>query len=89
MDKILVRRANVVIEVNPEDKQFYMDNGYSVVDEAGKVVESAMPIDTNALKVQVGELTKKLEEANKTISKLKADLKNAVDRQSKQAKRKE
>lgn len=89
MDKILVRRANVVIEVNPEDKQFYMDNGYSVVDKFGEVVESAMPVDPNALKVQIGELTKKLEEANKTIAKLKADLKNAVDKQSKQAKRKE
>lgn len=89
MDKILVRRANVVVEVNPEDKQFYMDNGYSVVNEFGEVVESAMPIDPNALKVQVGELTKKLAEANKTIAKLKADLKNAVDKQSKQAKRKE
>ena len=74
MDKITVRRANVVLDVNAIDKAYYMAQGFSVVDASGKVVEEAIPTDVGALKVQVGELTKKLAAANATIAELNATI---------------
>ena len=70
-DRIFVQRANVILEVKAEDKDFYMQNGYSVIDQNGTVIEKAMSNDVNELRVQVKELTEKLAQANATIAELR------------------
>lgn len=60
MDKIQVIRANVILDVSPEDKEYYMGQGFSVLDEAGNVVEEAMSNDVGTLQVQVTELRKEV-----------------------------
>lgn len=70
-DRILVQRANVILEVKAEDKAFYMQNGYSVIDNRGNIVEKAMSNDVNELRVQVKELTEQLAQANATIAELR------------------
>jgi len=86
MDKITVRRANVVLDIKPEDKEFYMSQGYSVIDDTGKVVEEAMSVNANELQVQVTELKKQLADAEKTIAKLTSELNNRNTKENKERK---
>lgn len=78
MDKILIQRANVVLEVSPEDKKHFMDMGYSVINAKGVVVESAIPTDVNTLKSMVAKLEKEVADKDKEIEKLKAKNKKTV-----------
>ena len=71
MEKILVRRANVLLDISPEDKEYYKKLGYSVVDNDGNVVEEALSTDVHELQAQVVQLKAKLAEAEKTIADLK------------------
>jgi chaperonin cofactor prefoldin len=70
MEKITVQRANVVLDISPEDKKFYMSQGYSVIDEKGKVIEEAMSNDVATLQNQVAHLKEKLAKAEETIAEL-------------------
>ena len=47
-----VKRANVVLRINDTEKQHYLDKGYSILDENGKVVEAAVPKNLAALKTK-------------------------------------
>lgn len=60
MDKITIRRGNVVLDIKPEEKSFYMSQGYSVIDEKGKVVEEAMSQDVASLQLQVIQLKQEI-----------------------------
>ena len=55
-DRILVQRANVILEVKAEDKAFYMQNGYSVIDTQGNVVEKVISLFFNLLSCCLGWL---------------------------------
>ena len=70
MDKIMVQRANVILDISPEDKKYYMSQGYSVIDEKGRIVEEAISNDVHTLQAQVADLKFKLEKAKETIAKL-------------------
>lgn len=61
VDKITVRRANVVFDISPEDKNYYMSQGFSVLDADGNVAEQAMSSDVGELQIQVQNLQKELE----------------------------
>ena len=69
-NKIMVQRANVILDISPEDKKYYMSQGFSVIDEKGRVVEEAISNDVHTLQAQVADLKFKLEKANETIAKL-------------------
>lgn len=69
MDRIMVKKANVVLEVEPEEKDLYVSQGYSVLDENGKVIEEALPNDVNALKIIIGQLQKEIAELKKAAEK--------------------
>ena len=60
---MLVKRANVVLEVDDDSVQHYLDLGYSVIDEQGKVLVQAIPSD-------LGELRKFYVEGKERINKL-------------------
>ena len=61
---ITVRRGNVRLKVHEQDKQYYKDHGYDILDETGKVVEKALPKDA-------GRLTKMYLEARAEADKYK------------------
>lgn len=72
---VMVRRANVVLEVPETSKDDYMKNGYSVIDpNTGAVIEESMPTDVKTLQCEVARLKKENEE-------LKAKLNAKVEKQ--------
>lgn len=68
---ISVKRANVILDIDPELKAQYLSEGYSVLDENGNVVEKAMSTDVGELQVTVARLEKENEELKAEIKKLK------------------
>lgn len=73
MSTIRVRRANVILDIRPDEKARYMEMGYSVIDtNTGKVIEEALSNDVNTLRTEVISLRKALSEKDKEIAELKA-----------------
>lgn len=61
--KIMVRRANVVLEIPETSKDEYMKNGYSVIDpNTGAIIEQAMSTDVKTLQCEIARLQKENEE---------------------------
>lgn len=71
MSTIRIRRANVVLDIRPEDKDRYMEQGFSVIDTKGNVLEEAMPKDVLELQRMVTELRTEIEKKDKEIESLK------------------
>ena len=69
---ITVKRANVILDISPDEKEFYMSKGYSVISEDGKVVEEAMSNDVKVLQLQNITLKQKVAELENEIAKLKS-----------------
>lgn len=74
---LLVKRANVLLEIEDEDKKYYMDQGYSVIDENGNIVEEALSSDVAtlqkevlALRAQLAKYTKKTSNVTNTETDL-------------------
>lgn len=80
---ITVRRANVILDISPDDKKKYLDMGYVVINaETGEILEESISNDVATLQANVVELRCKLAKAEDTIAELTAKLK-AKDKQSK------
>lgn len=73
VEKITVCRANVVFDISPEDKNYYMSQGFSVLDANGNVIERAMSNDVGELQIQVQELQKQLEACTSANTVLKTE----------------
>ena len=67
-----VLRKNVVYTVDDNAVEGFREKGFSVLDNSGKVVNSAHPVTLAEYKVQYAKL-------QKDNTKLKADLKKAQD----------
>ena len=82
MSTIRVSRANVILDIRPEEKARYMEMGYSVIDtKTGKVVEAALSNDVNTLRAEVISLRKALAEKDNEI----AELTSKVEKKAKKA----
>lgn len=68
MGNITVRRSNVILTVPDYQKEEYLNKGFDVVDNKGKVLEEATM--TN----DVGTLQKKLGQAHERIKQLEAEV---------------
>lgn len=78
MDRITVQRANVVLDISPEDKAFYMQQGYSVIDpNTGIVIEEALPNDVDALRTLVTKCKEEIASLKLEISELKVKSKKS------------
>lgn len=71
MNTVRVQRANVILDIRPEDKDRYMEQGFSVIDARGNVLEEAMPKDVLELQRMVNELRAEIEKKDKEIESLK------------------
>ena len=67
----IVERGNVVLRIDDEDVQRYLDKGYNVTDGHGHILQRAMPQD-------VGELQQLVVKYEKEIAELKAKLAESV-----------
>lgn len=65
-----VKRANVVLEVEEESIPYYISQGYSVLDDKGKIVVQAIPNDLGELRKFYVEATAKIEQLEKRIAEL-------------------
>lgn len=74
MDKITVQRANVVLDISPDQKDFYLAQGYAVVDKKGNVIEDTTIPTVESLTRQVRLLQSQLEKKDREVDKLQEEL---------------
>lgn len=72
MDKITIQRANVVLDISPDQKDYYLNQGYNVINEQGQVIEETKSLTVEALNRKVAELQKVIDSKNAEIAKLKS-----------------
>ena len=79
MATIRVQRANVILDIRPDEKERYKEMGYSVIEVGtGKVLEEALSNDVNVLRTKVKELTALVEAKDKEIESLKSKAKKTT-----------
>lgn len=71
-DKITVQRANVVLDISPEQLDYYMSQGYDVINDRGDVVQASVPRDLGTLQRAYVEHVAKIEALQEEIKNLKA-----------------
>ena len=81
--KIKVLRCNASLFVSEDKKQRYLDMGYNVITEDGKVVEKSTAKDVVTLRERCDEL----EAENATLKKQLNDVKKKLDELAKPKKR--
>ena len=74
MTEITIRKGNVELNVPADQKDRYLNLGYSVY-EKGKLVEEAPTNDVGALQAKIITLNNTITELNSENSKLKAEIK--------------
>ena len=72
VETIKVQRANVVLDVRPDQKEYYMEKGFSVIDDKGKVIEEAISDNVDALKIQIKNLKEQIAKKDAEIEQLKS-----------------
>jgi ribosomal protein S16 len=69
-----VERGNVVLQVKDHEVQHYLNLGYNLTDETGKVLKESIPTNIGVLQTAYLEHTKKIAELEDTVAKLTAQL---------------
>lgn len=70
-DTIIVKRANVVLDISPDQKDYYLNQGYSVIDDKGNIVEDTKVQTVESLNRKIKELQKIIDDKDAEIAKLK------------------
>ena len=70
MAKVRIQRGNVVLKVEEFEVPRYLQLGYDLTDDSGKVVKEAVPHDVGTLHKYYIEHTAKIAELEQTISDL-------------------
>lgn len=70
---VRIERGNVVLKVQEHEVQRYLTLGYSVTDDTGKVLQSAIPNDLGTLQKCYLEHKAKIDELEAIIAKLTAE----------------
>lgn len=68
---LTVQRANVILHVAPEQLDYYMSQGYNVIDDAGNVIKASVPRDLGTLQKAFVDNQKKIAELEAEIQALK------------------
>ena len=69
--KITVQRANVILDISPDQKDYYLGQGFSVIDEYGHVIEETAVQTAEMLSRQILKLKEELAKKDAEIAKLK------------------
>ena len=70
---VRIERGNVVLKVQEHEVQRYLTLGYSVTDDTGKVLQSAIPNDLGTLQKCYLEHKAKIDELETIVAKLTAE----------------
>lgn len=84
---VTIQRANVILRVSKEQLDYYMTQGYNLIDEQGHILKASVPKDLGtlqkayvdheaeikALKEQITELNKKLNAKQQRTAKKQAE----------------
>lgn len=70
---VRIERGNVVLKVQEHEVQRYLNLGYNVTDNTGKVLKEAIPNDLGTLQRYYIESKKKIEELEAIVAKLTAE----------------
>lgn len=76
-NKVLVQRANVVLSVSPQQLDYYMTQGYDVINEQGEIVQASVPRDLGTLQKAYVEHTEEIKALKEEIKKLKEGTKRS------------
>lgn len=71
-DKITVQRANVILQISPQQLDYYLNQGYNVINAKGEVVQASVPKDVGTLQKAYVDHLKEIEELKDKIKKLEA-----------------
>ena len=71
-DKITVQRANVILQISPQQVDYYLNQGYNVINAKGEVVQASVPKDVGTLQKAYVDHLKEIEELKDKIKKLEA-----------------
>lgn len=69
-DKITVQRANVILQISPQQVDYYLNQGYNVINAKGEVVQASVPKDVGTLQKAYVEHLQEIEELKDKIKKL-------------------
>lgn len=67
---LVVQKQNVVLEVEDDNVDKYLSNGFSVIDSNGNIVQGAKPTTVHDYQVLNADLAKDLESAKQKIAEL-------------------
>lgn len=70
---VRIERGNVVLKVQEHEVQRYLNLGYNVTDDEGKILKEALPNDLGLLQKCYIEHKKKIEELETIVAKLTAE----------------
>jgi len=70
---IRVSRANVVLDVEDDEKEKYLALGYDIYDLNNKLIQKTLPTDLGVLQKAYVENKAKIKELEAEIAKLKAE----------------
>lgn len=71
---VKVRRGNTVLRVEPETLDWYMNQGYSQVDEYGNIIKEAMPVTKEELQGAYLDSRDTINKLNAKIKELQAEI---------------
>lgn len=69
-DKITVQRANVILQISPQQVDYYLNQGYDIINAKGEVVQASVPKDVGTLQKAYVDHLKEIEELKNKIKKL-------------------
>lgn len=81
---VLVQRANVILEIEDEKVDRFLDDGYSVIDAKGNVIRESVPRDINQLQLAYNQHIQEIEKLKAEIEDLQKKLKAKTTQQKKQ-----
>lgn len=69
-----IQKANVVLRVKDSEVEYYLNLGYNLIDEQGKIIREAIPNDIHVLQKHFIESKKTIDDLKKEVVELKAKL---------------
>lgn len=67
---IKISRGNVVLDVNEDFLQSYLNQGYDVVDDSGAVIQRGNPNDVHSLKIALTDAHKEIDTLTYKVKEL-------------------
>lgn len=71
---ITVKRANTILDISNSQLDYYLNQGYDVIDEMGRVIQASVPTDVGTLQKAYLDHTNEIEAMSAEIEKLKAQI---------------